>query len=112
MKNRYLTLIGVIIGFLLAFFSDIVAFDKYDLAIDKNDVDSSKWNLMNLDVQNGVITLETFSNRITLFLDEKGMLTSFRNYDKEYLTDSLCVSNYEFEISFENSGFYCRMKED
>ena len=112
MTNKFLIWVGFITGFLFAFFTDIVSFGKYDLAIDKKSIDSSKWSQMNLDVQNGVITLETFSNRITLFLDEKGMLTSFRNYDKEYLTDSLCVSNYEFEISFENSGFYCRMKGD
>ncbi len=112
MTNKFLIWVGFIMGFLFALFTDIVSFGKNDLAIDEKSIDSSKWSQMNLDVQNGVISLETFSNRITLFLDEKGMLTSFRNYDKEYLTDSLCVSNYEFEISFENSGFYCRMKGD
>lgn len=110
MTNKFLVLPAVISGFLLAFFTDIVSIDKYDFDLDKNFIDLSKWDQMNLDVQGNEITLETFSNRITLSLDEKGWLTSFKNYDKELLTDSVCISNYEFEISYEKSGFSCKMK--
>lgn len=110
MVNKFFILFGVFCGILFALIANYVHICNYNLDFEKNEVDNSKWTQMIFGVEKNVIVLETYSSRITLFLDEKGMLKSFRNQDKFVYGDSLYFVDYKYEISLEDSNFFCRMK--
>jgi len=111
MVNKFFVLFGIFCGILFALIANYVLNRNYNLDFEKNGVDNSKWTQMNFDIENNMIVLETYSSRISLFLDEKGMLKSFRNQDKFVYGDSLYFVDYGYELSLDDSNFFCRMKK-